>query len=660
VVALNSRVLIVSDGTLRVPPVTPGVSFDVLGLGRDAISWQEDLCRLVDGRTDVQCLDVEPWSEDVSRAVREFLVPLIDQMPDATGPQGRPLGDLLATAHGRNAWWYLEISEKSPLRGTFVRSLYHLGLIQRAVRERAYTSVHWLVRDARLRRAFESSDTAVRVDGAASVDGAGPDVSPWRYWAQAMRATAHVFGVRLIARLARWPNDAVTGTVRIFTLFPHWWLAPYSEAAADRFFPKATSTSGDRRVGYLMWWSGDLRSAWRFRHRVRTVATKERMTLLQLHVGMRTLLSLYSVRLFRRLLAFRRLVAGAEWPRFEGCDVRPLLDREIARSIGSGELALDRLLESSVRRALMATPARALVFRFEGQPIDRALTAAARGVTRAIGFWHSAIALCPNYLPFWFGAGALAPAAAAGRVAPMPMPDAMLATERICEETLTRQGFPAEAIARCGPVRHVDALSVVRRAASPAEWRHRHSLPVDGLVVMIATSVVATDATAMLKAVTAALPQVRPRCVLVRVHPARPLPDDVWTTLELAAAGAELRRVSSAEHLYELMAASDVVVTGGSTFAFEAIALGVMPILFESPGDFSASSFAPFEQACFVVRNERRLSAALQDVTGQSAEWSRRVAEWPALCRDVFGDLSLDPAERFASALAALTRERAC
>jgi len=656
VVALNARVLIISDGTLRIPPVTPGVSIDVLGLGRDAISWQEDLRRLVDGRTDVQSLDVESWSHDVSRAVREFLVPLIDQMPDSTDPHGRPLGDLLATAHGRNAWWYLEISEKSPLRGTLVRSLYHLGLIQRAVRERAYTSVHWLVRDARLRSAFESSDTTVRVDGAASIDGAGPDVSPWRYWAQAVRATVHVLGVRLIARLSRWPNHAVAGSVRIFTLFPHWWLAPYSEAAADRFFPRATSIPGDRRIEYLMWWSGDLGSAWRFRHRVRSVAAKERMTLLQHHVGMRTLLSLYSVCLFCRLLSFRRLVAGSEWPRFEGCDVRPLLDREIARSIGSGELALDRMLESSVHRALVTTPARALVFRFEGQPIDRALTVAARGVTRVIGFWHSAIAQCPNYLPFWFGPRALDPAATVGRVAPMPMPDAMLATERICEETLTRQGFPASAVARCGPVRHVDALSVARRVAPPAEWRHRHNLPEDGLVVMIATSVVATDATAMLKAVAAALPQVRPRCVLVRIHPACPLPDDVWTTLELAAAGAELRRVSSAEHLSELMAASDVVVTGGSTLAFEAMALGVMPILFESPGDFSASSFAPFEQACFVVRNERTLSEALQAVTGRSVEWSRRVAVWPALCRDVFGDLSLDPAERLASALAALTR----
>ena len=86
------------------------------------------------------------------------------------------------------------------------------------------------------------------------------------------------------------------------------------------------------------------------------------------------------------------------------------------------------------------------------------------------------------------------------------------------------------------------------------------------------------------------------------------------------------------------------------------MALGVMPVLFESPADFSASSFAPFGDACFVVRSPAGLAAALQAIATRSPEWTRRVAAWPGLSRDVFGDLSADRSERFGGALASLVR----
>jgi len=660
VVALNARVLIVTDGALRLPPVKPGVSIDVLGLGRDAISWRAELGAAIGDRSDVSLLDVEPWSDGVSQAVREFLIPLIYDMPETQGPDGCALADVLARPDGGNDWWYLEVSEKSPLRGSFVRSLYHLGLMQQAVTSTPYVRVVWQVSDARLRAAFLSAADAPVVDVPASPRYELAGSQSWRYWAQAVRASVEVLGIRLIARLAKWPEQTRTGAAQIFTLYPHWWLRPYTGQDTDRFFPKIDTDRADLPIDYLTWWSGGLGEAWRSRHDARAVLIRERMTLLQRHVPLRVLMHLYSPRMFARLQRFRRRVARSPWPRFYGCDVRTLLDREIDRSIGSGELALDRMVEAAVSAVLTARPSQALLFRFEGQPLDRALTIAARGRTRAIGYWHSAIALCPNYLPFWFVPGALRPAAAFGRIAPMPMPDAMLVTEQICEGTLTRQGFPAGRVARCGPVRHVEALLVANRGVTRAQWRQKHELPQDGTVLFVATSVVATDAMAMVTAVAAVLDDVPVRCVLVRVHPAMAVPDHVWSALERVVGPSNVRRVSSSEHLYELMAAADVVVTGGSTLAFEAMALGVMPVLFESSGDFSASAFGPFSHACFVVRNTATLSAALSAVVHRTPEWAHRVAEWPQLGDAVFGDPRADRAERFHSALRRLVRELAC
>jgi hypothetical protein len=113
--------------------------------------------------------------------------------------------------------------------------------------------------------------------------------------------------------------------------------------------------------------------------------------------------------------------------------------------------------------------------------------------------------------------------------------------------------------------------------------------------------------------------------------------------------------VVCASHLqmYEFMGASDAVITGGSTLAFEAIALGVMPILFESPSAFSASSFTPFEQACFIVNDGRQLRRAIDSTLSDDALAIGKRQHWPDIVREVFGDARVDPGPQFLAALAA-------
>src|SRR5688500_10885247 len=122
-------------------------------------------------------------------------------------------------------------------------------------------------------------------------------------------------------------------------------------------------------------------------------------------------------------------------------------------------------------------------------------------------------------------------------------------------------------------------------------------------LILAAASVGVADTRGLLAARPAAL-EGRRATVLIKLHAARDdasdrPPEDVARCAGGVAAACQARA------LYDCTAAADVLVTGGSMLAFEAMALGVTPIVFENPGSFAAASFEKFEAGCFIARNRR-------------------------------------------------------
>jgi CDP-glycerol glycerophosphotransferase (TagB/SpsB family) len=179
-------------------------------------------------------------------------------------------------------------------------------------------------------------------------------------------------------------------------------------------------------------------------------------------------------------------------------------------------------------------------------------------------------------------------------------------------------------------------------------------MPKNSTIILIAASVVQTDTLAMTRAISRAIKHLSDVFVLVRMHPANPLPKDAWEEIERAVGPSNLRQITASDNIYEIIAASDVVVTGGSTLAFEAMVLGAPPVLFKSDGDFSASSFEPFGHALFIANNAESLVNSLQAIRNRSNEWTKKIERWPQLIREVFGDINADRNAVFRSALETL------
>lgn len=235
-----------------------------------------------------------------------------------------------------------------------------------------------------------------------------------------------------------------------------------------------------------------------------------------------------------------------------------------------------------------------------------------------------------------------------------PMADAYLVCGAAGQRHLVDVGVPAEAIAACGPQRFRQLIEYRRRRDSREVVRERLGLPAGVPVFFVATAVLETDNDTLLAAVVdscRSLPQYR---LVIKPHPNFPDGDAAIkrTLADLGPDRASL--LAPSVRMYDAIAAADGMVSTGSTIVFEAMALGVMPIAFENPGTFAASSVREFSDGLYAARSVDELRQAIEDVISGGAGLAARRRQWPRLIAEGLGDLESPLEGQLASALAAV------
>lgn len=628
--------------------------WDVLLLGLDEAWFRERFAAQLTALGDWHVIDSREESEGAHRQVRAFLIPYVCQLPRTPNPKGGELGDSLVWPEAY-WWWFLEISEKSPMRGGLVNELYTLALLRAVLQENAYEEMWLALKSKPLLDLFQQQAGVLPrlvVATTTPTPTSALQRSGLMYWLQALRTVLRLAMFRVVAALQSWPKpDPGCGSLLFFSIYPMWWLEPFSTHATERFFPDLPSEHDNVPVWYAVWLSLPLRKLWAERAAIGAAMRRQRMIPLQSFVSFRAAAKLLSPRAYWKLARFQRDCRRYLKGRFAGFDVSSLVLREIRRSIASSELSMDRLLVDALQRLSATTAVRAMIFRVECQPLERALIYGMRGRAATVGFWHSAITLGRNYLPFQFAPGEFEESLVGIDKKALPLPDAMLATGAICQETLERQGYPNRRIAVCGPTRHRELIEYRKTRQPRADIRSRLRLPLESTVIFVATSVVRTDSEALLWSLVTMAPDLATYRIVIKIHPATPLdPNVIAEVLESLGPDRALLFPRCA-NMYDYIAASDALLLTGSVIAFEAMALGIMPIVLENPTAFSASSLADFADACFVVRSAAELRQALRDTLLQSDEAEVKRRQWPTLLQRVFHDLESDPNQSLFAAL---------
>jgi hypothetical protein len=158
-------------------------------------------------------------------------------------------------------------------------------------------------------------------------------------------------------------------------------------------------------------------------------------------------------------------------------------------------------------------------------------------------------------------------------------------------------------------------------------------------IALVALAILEADNEALLATLVTAAARRPSFHFVVRTHPNRPKGGAALATWLSALGPSRASMMPAASNLYDYIAASDVLLCIGSMIAFEAIALGVMPIVFENPSTFAATSLREYDRGLFVVSGAAALCDALEDVCTGGEQSQRKRAAWPTLLEEVMGDL---------------------
>lgn len=581
----------------------------------------------------VSVLDVASIAPDVHECVSRYVVALVHDLP-GRDLGGATIGEMLASGE-ENLWWSLVISEKSSFRGRLIERLFRLALIDAVVARERYSDVWIRTSDPLLAAAVGSGRGVPPVE--AVILAARPSLRVrlasrfiLAYWLRALAAAARVLVIRAIAFAARWPVvSPPRAGLALFTMYPYWWLRANTPSAADRFF---SAPPESRRPYYVAWMTWPLR-LWRDRAAVRRVIGERRIVPLQTRLRIADALAVLSP---RRFAALARVDAALALIReqFLRFDVSAMVREELRASLSNAELMMDQLITRAMARVVVEEDPAVVAYRCENQPWEAALVRAAG--SRTVGFFHSPFG--PNYAALRFAPGdftAGPPRGAGSR----PAPGGMLVCGDAARDYLTRDRYPVDRVAPCGPQRHASFVRFLVSHADRLELRKRLQLPPAVPVYFIAIAIVEVETEGLFACIEEALQGAEPVHLVVKTHPNRPAGDAAMRRA-LGAAAVRSSIVPVDADMYEYLAASDAMITIGSTVAFEAMALGVMPIVYEHPGTYAVTSLRAFDSALFVVNSPESMRVAIDAVARDGSEAQRRRAGWPAAIRRTLGDLA--------------------
>jgi hypothetical protein len=591
----------------------------------------------------VRFVDTTSVVHDARSEVSAYVLDLVARLPSAR-IDGLAIGEWLRHPGG-SLWWSLEITEKSAFRGSLLERLFRLSVLDRVLADGDYAELWNRMTDRSL------ADIIAAAAGiptrAASAAAPGPGLRertqgwfPSAYWARAIRACLQAAGCRAVATLAGL-RSAVHGVeLGIFTMYPYWWLDAYTPGATDRFFSALPPT---RRYMFAAWLSSPL-EIWRRRAQVRLLFRERRLVALQTFLGWRDLLAVLSPNRFRALARLAAHLGGLE-VRFRRFDVSTLVAGELRQSLADAEILLDDLIRRAVRAFVRRSGAGVILYRAEGQPWESALLLAAGPAATTIGFYHS---------PF----GRLYPALrfapqdfSTGPAGPRPLPGGALVCGSATRRYMIEDGYPDDRIAACGPQRHARFIAFRASAPDRITARARLALPADRILYFVSLAIVEIETEGLFACLESALRGRDGYHLLVKTHPNRPAGDAALRQAVEALGTDRVSVLSAGSDMYDYLAAADAMITIGSTVAFEAMALGVMPVVYEHPGTYAATSLRAFESALFVVDSPASMRHALGEIESGGQEYAGRRACWPAAIGQVFGDMSTPLAGSLDSAL---------
>lgn len=588
---------------------------ELLPLGISQDQYRVSHGELLDGLGKWKFVETAQAINHARSAIREFVPQLMVQVRKGHLDDKGSLLDQLQHK-GFNAWWFLEISEKSAYRGLLINRLYYLALVQSVINSTAYRKVCLCLDDAILSQSLADGLAKLNVD-CVRVEGKSKSTSLGVVsWLSSHLRNAVGVGIlqilqQVMVRALRIADCQLppSQSILLFSFYPRMWSAPYTDKASEWFFGPLPKFFPDQQpVYYSIWLTTRPWEIWARRRELRSFFRHQMALCLTRFAGLKAIASLFHPKWWFLHLRLSGMQRNDRSLRFTVFDVGYMVYEELHRSLSSPEFFRDLLLVHAWRNLSKALLVAAVLYRLEFQPFENAILYGVRNWARAVAFQHSLFGR--NYLPYHFVPDELRYSCQAGA---MPLADLNIMSGEFGRAVMLKNGCRPESVEVCGPLRYRTLLRRPnQRSGGNAEAYKRFGVEQTTKVLVVTTAVSRQDAEGLLVALRECAGFLKDTMIMFRSHPALPLEKQFAELARSCGGLSHYRILTSVEELYDALLLAKCAVVNNSTVAFEALVLGVVPVIFDTGSVFDPKALELDEWAGMIAANAEQLGLVLR------------------------------------------------
>lgn len=557
---------------------------------------------------------------------------------------------------GKNLWWFLEVTEKCPVRNRIICRLFYLELAKYAIESGQFQKIYLDLDDCFVAQSLLEAEPK-------KIQNINPN-----FWPKLLfylspipflgRYLKNCFGIAVLflLRAISLKLNRVKGVkpplnkgLYFFTNYPFWWNKPFQDKANEKFFVSfPESLMPTHKIFYATWlFSLNPLKIFLKRSFLQRLFSKKNIVLMELFLKIRDKLDILSLNLFIWLLAVRKYFKKDFRYSYGTFAIEKFVYYEICRSLTHVELFNDFLMRRAFENFSHQCHPEALIYRIEFQPFEKAILAGVNRRYKVIAFQHST--LSRNRVSHFFSRDEIDFYLDPKNInMAMPLPDIIFSTAEHFKEIMQEAGFPSERIFICGPLRYQGLVNYLKQPKQREEIKKQMGFSNSELVFLVTTSWIRKEALALVSILIEVSDSMGEKLHFIfRSHPHIKFDRDIAKILKSAKPNFSYSFLIDQFPLYDTIYICEGLIQVLSTLSYEAMAMDRTAIIYENRHIFNFQSSEEVKASVPVVSSIDELRNAIYSVLEENRIQSCRPNRYSDIIKKIFYDLNSDPQARF-------------
>lgn len=663
---MNKNILVITDKVnctwpdLALKNYDKSCNFDILNLGLNGEVphhiYKEKYSRL----SSFRIIDINPFADSSQEKIRKFIPSFIYEFPRNEIFPDTSLMKFFRVTNKINLWWFMEMSEKGPLRTPFIKRMYYLELIKNTILKEDYQEIWLELEDKELSELIIANKNKFP-----SIKNVSQKTRPSKFlnrnlfWMKLFFVTYKLqfdyFVRRIMIKMMgidkreTMPNKSIL----FFSFFPYFWIKSSKLGFLENFFRSAPKQiSKWAPVHYAVWLTfSNPFLICKNRKEIRENFRKLNMISIESYLNLKDFfyVFLFSMQYIDKILKYRLNIQPRIKVSYEGFDITNIVVDELNQSLLSSEIFSSILIERSVENMVSKNKISAIIYRTEFQPHERAIEYGASDRCMTFAFQHQAIGR--NHLQYFFAKNEIAQYySAKNDLDNLPLPDKILVTGEYPFEVLKNAGFHEKDIGICGPVRYAGLVEYKKSGKTKSGIRKKYGYNDNQHIFLVASPSLKEEMLNLILSLVHALKEEGDNFIfLFKSHPVYKFDKEIIDIINEFYPKMNYSFLTDDVNLNDYLALSDALILTGTTVGIEAICLGTIPILFENNSTFSVNPLLEIKNSYLSVNNSQELKEALFSVINNDVKILELKKHWPEAIKKLFYNIDEDPNVKFSS-----------